>query len=278
MRRCKQPLTATQALQRVFLPFLNQCHIGLTVLRPACASNARFYHRSAIPFPPHPYALPAQRPFQPDLRLNPNNFGPKDQVDARARDLRDELIRAFKVYVVQPNDSLGEPVLLRDALDARQFDERGKPTQYLRQVREPDDEFPYPVCKYYDVKLERDRELAKKKAAKTAKTENKQLEINWTVSDNDLGHRMGRLKEFLEKGWKVEVVLGSTRKKGWKEKRMADSEEAKNLINRIKAAAMEVDGARERTGMKGVLGQEAVLSFEGIKKKAPAVTTTAAAE
>ncbi|KAL9102577.1 MAG: hypothetical protein Q9163_002295 [Psora crenata] len=263
MRRCKQFSVTSEALRHIFLPSCYRAPIGLTAVLPTSAVPIRLYRSTDT------YISPNRRLFQPNLQLNSNSFGPKDRPGAKAGDVRDELIRALKVYLVQPDDTLGEPVLLRDALDARQVDERGRPTQYLRQVREPNDEFPYPVCKYYDKKIERDRELARKKAAKIARTENKQLEINWTVSDNDLHHRMERLKEFLGKGWKVEIILGSMRKKGWKGKRLADPEEAKNLISRIRAAAMEVEGARERAEMKGVPGQEVFLTFEGLKKKDP---------
>ena len=266
MRPCKQLLTTAEVLQCIFFPLFLPAPVKLTILRHACLSPRKSYHHSPSLSSSIPDASPIRRPFQPDPRLNTSNFGPKDQTSAKPGELRDELIKAFRVYVVQPDDTLGEPILLREALAARQLDEKGRPTQYLRQVREPDEEFPYPVCKYYDKKIERDRELAKRKAAKTAKSESKQLEVNWTVSDNDLRHRMGRLKEFLGKGWKVEIVLGSTRKRGWKGKRTADPEEAKILIQRIRTAAMEVNGTREKTEIKGVLGQEAVLSFEGPKK------------
>ena len=272
MRHYKQLPTISETLQRIFLLCSHPAPFALTPLQPACASPKRLCCRSSAPYTTDAYASPVRRRVRPDSRLDLSNFGPKDQGSAKPGDVRDEAIRAFRVYIVQPDDTLSEPMLLRDALDARQKDERGRLSQYLRQVREASEEFPNPICKYYDKKHERDRELIKKRAAKTARAENKQLEINWTVSDNDLDHRMKRMKEFLEKGWKVEVLLGSTRKSGWKRKRTDDPEGQQNLVANIKASAMEVDGTRERAEMKGVLGQEVVLSFEGVKKKGVTIT------
>ena len=207
---------------------------------------------------------------KPDPKLNIANFGPKRKDDLKPQVLRDENIKAYKVYIAQPDSTIGEPVILADALDARLQDEKGRYTQYLRVVREPDDQILYPICRYYDKQYERDKELARRKAAKSSKTEHKQLEINWTIGDNDLGHRMGRLKEFLGKGWKVEIIIGSTRKRGWYGKRTDDQALAEKLVARIRGVAFEVEGAKERTEMKGKLGEEVFLNFEGPQKKAAA--------
>lgn len=199
--------------------------------------------------------------------LDPTRFGPKGQDTQRPNDVRDEKIRSYKVIIAKESGGLGDEVLLRDALEALKVDERGKPIQYLRQVRPPDAHIPYPVCKYYDKQLERDKESARKKAARTFKTESKQLEINWTVGDNDLSHRMGRLKEFLEKGARVEVIIGSSRKRGWMNKRTDDTDVAGRLVEKIRAAVTGVQGAKERAEITGKLGEEIRLSFEGPKRK-----------
>ena len=199
--------------------------------------------------------------------LDPARFGPTGQNIQRPTDVRDEKIRSHRVIIVKESGELGDEVLLRDALEARKVDERGRPVQYLRQVRPPDAQIPYPVCKYYDKQIERDREAARKKATKASKIESKQLEINWTVGDNDLSHRMGRLKEFLDKGARVDVIIGSSRKKGWMKKRTDDTNVAGRLVDRIRAAMAEVQGAKERAEMTGKLGEEIRLSFEGPRRK-----------
>ena len=172
--------------------------------------------------------------------------------------------------MVRPSDSrLTDAQLLSDVLSTRERDEKGKFTQFVQEVSPPTEELPYPVCRMYDKKAAREAEEAKRKATKAAKhtkRQSKQLEVNWTVSDNDLGHRMARMKEFLEKGWKVEVVFGSQRKSGWARRREASEEEARGVLEKIRRAGGEVEGAQERE-MQGTVGKEAVLSFERKAKK-----------
>lgn len=192
-------------------------------------------------------------------------FGPKDGPERRPRD---EEIQAFKVYVARPEDTrLTEPQFLSEVLDARERDEKGRPTQFVQEVSPPSEERLYPICRVYDRKAAREAEEARRKASKTTKMkwQSKQLEVSWTVSDNDLGHRMARLKEFLEKGWRVEIVFGSKRK-GWMDRREASPEEVRNVLEKIRRAVGEVEGAQEKQ-MQGKVGQDAILSFEGKAKK-----------
>ncbi len=202
-----------------------------------------------------------QRPSSTNTEPNSKiPFGPKD-----GRRPRDEEINAFKVHMVRPEDGrLTEPQFLSEVLEARERDERGRPTQFVQEVSSPSEGRPYPVCKMYDKKAAREAEEAKRKAAKATKMkwQSKQLEISWAVSENDLGHRMARLKEFLKKGWRVEIVFGSKRKSGWMEKREASPEEANSVLEKIRKTVSEVEGAQERQ-MQGKVGQEAILSFEG---------------
>ena len=182
---------------------------------------------------------------------------------------RDEEIKAFKVYLVQPEDNrLAGPVPTFEVLQSRQRDEKGRFTQFLQEVGPMNVEEGryHPICKMFDKKAARELELARKKASKEKKIQTKQLEINWSVSDNDLSHRLGRLKEFLEKGWKVEILFG-TKRKGWMGRREASQEEIRKVLDRIRRAVGEVDGAREWRAMQGKEGGEAKLSFEGKAKK-----------
>lgn len=191
-------------------------------------------------------------------------FGPKDGPERRPRD---EEIQAYKIYMVRPEDGrLTEPQFLSAVLDRRERDDKGRYTQFIQEVSPPSEECWYPVCKLFDKKAAREAEEAKRKAAKTLKMkmQSKQLEVSWTVSDNDLGHRMARLKEFLEKGWKVDIVFGSKRK-GWMWKREVSQEEANNVLGKIRRAVSEVVGAQEKQ-IQGEVGKEAVLSLEGKAK------------
>ena len=262
---CSSGLHSLQEWQRSLLRFRSQILPATTISGYYRPHSFQWHSSKGLP------SALSSRSFTSSLRcaavLNPARFSPTGQDTQRSNDVRDEKIRSYKVIIAKESGGLEDEVLLRDALEARKVDERGKPTQYLRQVRPPDAQIPYPVCKYYDKQLERDRESARKKAAKASKTESKQLEINWTVGDNDLSHRMGRLKEFLEKGARVEIIIGSSRKKGWMKKRTDDTNFAGRLVDKIRAAMTEVQGAKERAEMTGKLGEEVRLSFEGPKKK-----------
>ena len=193
-------------------------------------------------------------------------FGPKDDTD---RQPRDKEINSAQIYLVRPGDNrLPEPRSLFEVLETLERDDKGRPTQFVQEVSPPTDEIAYPVCKIYDKKAAREAQEAKRKASKGKKTtrQTKQLELNWSVSEYDLGHRMARLKEFLQKGWKVEIVFGSKRKSGWNRKREVSPEEADMLLEKIRKVVGEVEGALEKQ-MGGEVGKEAMLFFEGKAKK-----------
>ena len=163
---------------------------------------------------------------------------------------------------------LSQPMSLLDALNSREKDERGRPTQFLQEVAPAnrDEERPYPICKMFDRRHEREIEMAKQKEKKEIKKQEKQLEINWTINDNDLGHRLGKLREFLEKGLKVEIMFG-VKRKGWRQRRQADEDDTRTLVDKIKKTVEAVEGAREWKPMSGKLGGQAVLYFEGKAKQ-----------
>ena len=191
---------------------------------------------------------------------------PQDPDEAEV--LQDEKIQAFKVHIVQADGKLGEPVILQDALEGRKKDEKGRCLERLRQVRKPDAKIIWPICKYYNIKEEREKELAQKKASRlnrTAKTQSKQIELSWTIGDNDLGHRMEAMKGFLTKGKRVEVVVGSARKRGWRKKRLENAQMAQSLVLKIKSAALEAGGNQDGQE-KGSLDERIELCFEPPKQ------------
>ena len=180
---------------------------------------------------------------------------------------QDEAIQAYRVLVVQSDGTLGEPISLQDALNARKVDEGGRRLDLLRQVSPPDQTRIYPICRYVNIKENREKSVSLKKTARAHKTHNKQLALNWTIGENDLEHRIRRLGGFLEKGNQVEVVLGSMQRRGWMRKRPDDLEKAQALVKKIRDAALSVKGAKEKQKMQGILGQdqEVCLIFEGPK-------------
>ncbi|TVY52152.1 hypothetical protein LSUE1_G009697, partial [Lachnellula suecica] len=71
-----------------------------------------------------------------------------------------------------------------------------------------------PICKILsrvDLLTAEKKRKTKAKESRAEKTV-KGLEMNWAIDKGDLGHRLGRLREWLGKGWKVEVVLAKKRK------------------------------------------------------------------
>jgi translation initiation factor IF-3 len=118
-----------------------------------------------------------------------------------------------------------------------------------------------PICKIMNKEAMRVAEKAKAKAPRPSVTE-KTIELNWAIDGNDLSHRLVKMKSFLGKGFRVEVVMG-TKRKG----RKASEEEAEALIEKVRKAAGEVDGARESKPVDGELLGMLTLQFEGKSKK-----------
>ena len=58
----------------------------------------------------------------------------------------------------------------------------------------------------------RDAEKAKAVAARRSIVATKTIELNWAIDGNDLGHRLQRIKDFLGKGNRVEVMMAPKRK------------------------------------------------------------------
>jgi translation initiation factor IF-3 len=161
---------------------------------------------------------------------------------------RDEEITASEVRLVDENGTFHPPTPVRQLLAS--FDRR---LFHLVAVSTPKTG-ETPVCKIISRRELRERERAKR----VKKDVVKQLELNWAIDPNDLGHRLNKLQEFLAKGWRVEVILANKRRG-----RQASPEEAAAVIKRIRGIAEEVGGAKEWRAADGrVLGQMTMF-FEG---------------
>ncbi|KAL1896502.1 hypothetical protein Sste5346_004536 [Sporothrix stenoceras] len=99
----------------------------------------------------------------------------------------------------------------------------------------------FPVCRIINIKKEREAEAERKKAQRKKVVSFKELEMNWAIDDHNLGFRMKKLTEFLNKGCQVEIRL--LRKSASKGKKQATPDEAETLVAKIKATVAETPGS-----------------------------------
>ena len=275
MRHARGLVTTAEALQKVFnVPVNTACrpalHPGLRP--PNIWSNTRRFSISSRCFATYrPYVAqpeltnrhPESRPFEA-RDVDPSKYGPKAD-----RPPRDEEIRAWRAHVRLPNGKLSEPKSLQDILDERVKDEKGKYLQFVQELAtaDPRDGRPYSIVGYFDKKEMKEKELAAKKKAREGSTKEKSLELSWSIGENDLQHRIGKLREFLQKGSRVEVVFGSTRIRGWGMKRKITEDEGNELLEKIRRAALDVNGTKVYHELSGKLLGQARISFQGPGRK-----------
>ncbi len=262
--RCARGVTTTaQAIQQVFdIPLNSSC-------RPAFYPRLRF--RTTCPYARHfsianprsaTYKPLTERP-NPVIRrreIDPSLFGPQSQVEHPPRD---EEISARDVVTRLPNGRLSEVTRLETILDRRMMDEKGKYKQYVQVVApaDPAQNRPFPIVAYFGKKELKEKELAAKKKEKETGAKEKSLEFSWSIDDHDLKHRMDKLKGFLQKGKKVEVLFGS---RGWRVmKREISDDEAQSLLAKIREAALQVEGTQVMQVFKGTLLREGTMTFQG---------------
>lgn len=165
---------------------------------------------------------------------------------------RDDEIKSWSVSLVNEQGKLEEPRSTSDILHSID-----RSTQSL-VVIVPGEPGTPPICKILNKKAMRDAEKAKTKGVKNPASTTKTIELSWGIDGNDLGHRLAKMKEFLGKGNKVEMVLAKKRKG-----KVATPEQAYALVARIKEAIEEVNGAKESKPMYGKLLETATIYADG---------------
>ncbi len=83
----------------------------------------------------------------------------------------------------------------------------------------------------------------------------KQIELNWAISGNDLDLKMKQIRQFVEKGKKVEILLAAK-----KRQRKATPDEAANVVQEIQKTISEIEGCRELKPMDGNIGGQALMT------------------
>ncbi|OBT69420.1 hypothetical protein VE03_01225 [Pseudogymnoascus sp. 23342-1-I1] len=238
------------------------------------------------------FILPAERPLLSQLRpqLRPSTVT-KSTTSALLQHRgyasalpRDEQIAKLNfpfVHLVDETGKLSPPQRVADILASLD-----RKTQYLHTValppprlrsrwEQPPEAAPessedgpgravpeIPVCKIINKVAEQKAAKAHKKKPVNPSQTVKTLELNWAIDSHDLEHKLKRMREFLEKGYRVDVVLIGKRKK-----RKATPEEAAETLRRIRAAAEEVEGAKEWKAMEGKVGVQVTVYLEGKAKK-----------
>ncbi|KAF9630367.1 putative translation initiation factor protein [Lasiodiplodia theobromae] len=239
--------TTTQALFRVFVqPTIAAApstpRAASSLIRPSTAPTAGVLFAPA--FAPHNQRRTAIKYRAPVERTTPY----------------DEEIGSRWINLVDADGVFHPRQSIRKVLD-----DMDRITNHLVQVvpAQKDAEFPFPVCKVVakNVLREQERQKEKQRAKKTPDELGKTLELNWAASPNDLQHWLKRLKEFLQEGRRVEVVLGP-KKRG----RKATPEEIENVLQSVKDTVAEVPGAKERIEPEGEVGGILMLSYDGPKQ------------
>ena len=118
---------------------------------------------------------------------------------------------------------------------------------------------PYPICRIIDKRVEKAQALEKAKAERKKAIATKEVEINWAIAPHDLETKIRRVRDFLGKGLKVELLL---LRKPQRSKRKATLDEAQETLRKVREAIQEIPGAKESKGMQGAVGNHAKLFLE----------------
>ncbi|MCJ1372019.1 hypothetical protein MMC20_003240 [Loxospora ochrophaea] len=220
MRHAPHFPTIADALQRVFFPGTRPRNSSLLGCRSPRSLN--------------PSVLSQRRHATRGLARR--HFGPPVSEQGRPKD---EQISSYNIRLVDLDGTLQDPEPLEDVLSRM-----NRKSFFLVQVNNPDDRTEIPVCKIIDKYTVRQSEQAKAKPPKTPEARKKQLEFSWTIDQNDLGHRLRRMRTFLEEGRRVEVEL-----KRKKKTQQVGRKEMEALVSKIREGVASVEGVEEHKEM-----------------------------
>ncbi|KAF8246344.1 hypothetical protein K440DRAFT_645071 [Wilcoxina mikolae CBS 423.85] len=101
-----------------------------------------------------------------------------------------------------------------------------------------------------------EKEKRKAKKEKSIHLTIKEVELSWAISEHDLGHRMKKIRQFMEKGYKVSVMLGV--KKGMSKQPLRTMYE---LLERVRDECAQ--WGRECADPEGDVGRKYTMLFGG---------------
>jgi translation initiation factor IF-3 len=237
---------ASDALEHIFLPYIGSTLRPTSLNKIAFPAFHRIQHRSISG---HPLG---SRSIAPSTK----KFGPA----SLKRQVRDEEIQSRYILLRENGPPNPHPVLLSQAL--RTFDRK---KYFLVQVYK-DEETELPVCKIIKREVVFEQDRASNKPTKTDTKLTKSIEMGWRVADGDLKFKMGLLRDFLEEGKKVEVIIVAKKKR-----QMVEPEEAIAFIQKVRRFLSEVKDAKESAEMEGKPGKMVTLFIEGPHQPKPKV-------
>lgn len=163
--------------------------------------------------------------------MRPQNENTNLSVPLRTRDVLRNLDRAkyTLVMVALPPSKQRGP---KQDEDAEPEEEDAPATIAEMEERERRDS---PVCRIIDKQAHVQDQEVKAKEARRKELNRKELELNWAIAPNDLQHRLKQLRQFLEKGRRVEIMVA--KKRGG---RVATQDEADALVQTLQNTADEV--------------------------------------
>ncbi|KAK6585015.1 hypothetical protein PZA11_003239 [Diplocarpon coronariae] len=224
MRSSRFISSTARALHKTFISPLEHCQISIVLARRPT---------------PIPLSL---RPYQQQRHAS-NKSDSKSITAEKSRLPRDDEIKDRFIILVDAEGRMTNPRHTHSVLATLD-----RKINTLTVVAPAEENVP-PICKILNKQAMREAEKARLKAAKSSGVTTKTMELNWAIEKGDLTHRMGKLKRWLEKGWRVEVVLA-----GKKRARKATEDEAKGLLAVIRGVLGEV-GGKENKPMEGNLSR-----------------------
>ncbi|OTB18885.1 hypothetical protein K445DRAFT_314730 [Daldinia sp. EC12] len=118
------------------------------------------------------------------------------------------------------------------------------------------------ICRIIDKAAAKAAAIEAEQRARRKAIDTKELEFSWGISPHDLGHKLRRLRQFLDQGLSVEVILA--KKRGGKP---VPVETAEEVLKAVRASLKDVEGAKESRKMDGKVGGIVRLYFEGPSEK-----------
>lgn len=118
-----------------------------------------------------------------------------------------------------------------------------------------------PITRIDDLRVRaRERKAQDKANKRKPANTRKEIEFTWAVSEYDLGHRLKRIREFLEKGYRVEITFRV--KKKMAKQTLAHMEELVEKLERKLAR-----WGREEREKEGEIGRSMTLNWVGVEKE-----------